>query len=124
MKRFVMSIVFVVWNVAFAAAQPPGTQAAPANVPTPTDVKPGSINHEDIPYPYPVSHLAFKSYDQEVRMAYMDVPPVGQPNGRTVVLLHGMNFAGFYWAGPIDVLRKEGFRVVVTDQIGFGQSTL
>src|SRR5258706_6633749 len=53
----------------------------------------------------------------------MDVPPAGQPNGRTVVLLHGMNFAGFYWAGPIDVLRKEGFRVVVTDQIGFGRSS-
>ena len=56
-------------------------------------------------------------------MAYMDVAPAGQPNGRTVVLLHGMNFAGFYWGGPIDVLRKEGFRVVVPDQIGFGRSS-
>jgi pimeloyl-ACP methyl ester carboxylesterase len=108
---------------ASAAAQPPGTPAAPASVPTPTDVKPGSINNEDVPYPYPVSYLAFKSYEQDVRMAYMDVPPPGQPNGRTVVLLHGMNFAGFYWAGPIEVLRREGFRVVVTDQIGFGRSS-
>src|SRR3989442_701773 len=56
-------------------------------------------------------------------MAYMDVPPAGQANGRTVVLLHGMNFAGFYWAGPIEALRKEGFRVVITDQIGFGRSS-
>ena len=24
----------------------------------------------------------------------MDVPPLGQPNGHTVVLLHGNNFAG------------------------------
>ena len=56
-------------------------------------------------------------------MAYMDVPPQGQPNGRTVVLFHGMNFAGFYWGGPIDALRKEGFRVVVPDQIGFGRSS-
>ena len=56
-------------------------------------------------------------------MAYMDVPPAGQANGRTVVLLHGMNFAGFYWAGPIEVLRNDGFRVVVTDQIGFGRSS-
>jgi len=39
-----------------AAAQPPGTPAAPANVPTPADAKPGSINHEDVPYPYPVSY--------------------------------------------------------------------
>ena len=56
-------------------------------------------------------------------MAYMDVPAQGQPNGRTVVLFHGMNFAGFYWGGPIDALRKEGFRVVVPDQIGFGRSS-
>ena len=81
-----------------AFAQPPGTPAAPAQVATPTDVKPGSINNEDVPYPYPVSYLSFVSYGQDVRMAYMDVPPAGRPNGRTVVLLHGMNFAGFYWA--------------------------
>ena len=56
-------------------------------------------------------------------MAYMDVPPVGPPNGRTVVLFHGINFAGFYFGGPIDALRKEGFRVVVPDQIGFGRSS-
>jgi len=46
-------------------------------------------------------------------MAYMDVALAGQPNGRTVVLLHGMNFGGFYFSGPIEVLRKNGFRVVV-----------
>src|ERR1700678_125748 len=34
-----------------------------------------------------------------------------------------MNFGGFYFAGPIDVLRKQGFRVVVPDQIGFGRSS-
>jgi pimeloyl-ACP methyl ester carboxylesterase len=105
-------------GVASAAAQ---GQAPP--VPTPTDVKPGSINNEDVPYPYPVSYLPFVSYGQDVRMAFMDVPPAGSPNGRTVVLLHGMNFAGFYWAGPIETLRNAGFRVVVTDQIGFGRSS-
>jgi pimeloyl-ACP methyl ester carboxylesterase len=89
----------------------------------PADVKPGSIDLADVPYPHPVSFLAFTTYGQDVRMAYMDVPPGGQPNGRTVVLLHGMNFSGFYWANTIDVLRKEGFRVVVTDQIGFGRSS-
>jgi pimeloyl-ACP methyl ester carboxylesterase len=40
-----------------------------------------------------------------------------------VVLFHGMNFGGFYFAGPIEVLRKEGFRVVVPDQIGWGRSS-
>ena len=89
----------------------------------PVDVTPGSITYEDIPYPYPVSYLPLTVYGQDVRMAYMDVPPDGAPNGRTVVLLHGMNFGGFYFSGPIEVLRKEGFRVVVPDQIGFGRSS-
>jgi pimeloyl-ACP methyl ester carboxylesterase len=56
-------------------------------------------------------------------MAYMDVAPTGQGNGRTVVIFHGNNFAGFYFGGLIDVLRKEGFRVVVPDQIGYGRSS-
>src|SRR6476646_1926315 len=89
----------------------------------PADVKPGSIGYEDVAYPYPISYLPLVLYGQDVRMAYMDVPPLGQPNGRTVVLFHGMNFGGFYFAGPIEVLRKEGFRVVAPDQIGFGRSS-
>jgi pimeloyl-ACP methyl ester carboxylesterase len=89
----------------------------------PTDVKPGSITYDDVEYPYPVQYMPLTVYGQDVRMAYMDVPPAGQPNGRTVVMLHGMNFGGFYFAGPIDVLRKAGFRVVVPDQIGFGRSS-
>src|SRR6185295_2095374 len=95
----------------------------PQAPPTPTDVRPGSINMEDVPYPYPVSYLPMTLYGQDVRMAYMDVPPEGQANGRTVVLFHGMNFFGEYWAATIDVLRKQGFRVVVPDQIGFGRSS-
>lgn len=97
-------------------------QDAPA-VPTPSDVKPGSITSEDVPYPHAVSYLPLMLYGQEVRIAFMDVAPVGQPNGHTVVLLHGNNFAGFYFGGPIDALRKEGFRVVVPDQIGYGRSS-
>lgn len=97
-----------------------GQSAAP---PTPTDVQPGSITCEDVPYPWPVSYLPVTLYGQDLRIAYMDAPPATQPNGRTVVLLHGMNFAGFYWGGPIDVLRKAGFRVIVPDQIGFGRSS-
>jgi pimeloyl-ACP methyl ester carboxylesterase len=105
-------ILFVAWRVAPLAAQK-----------APTDVQLGSITYDDVPYPYPVAYLPLTVYGQDVRMAYMDVPPAGQPNGRTVVLLHGMNFGGFYFAGPIDVLRKEGYRVVVPDQIGFGRSS-
>jgi pimeloyl-ACP methyl ester carboxylesterase len=87
------------------------------------DVKPGSITCEECPYPYPSSYLPLSVYGQDVRIAYMDVAPSGTPNGHTVVLLHGNNFAGFYFGGPIDALRREGFRVIVPDQIGYGRSS-
>ncbi len=93
------------------------------DVPTPTDVKPGSITCEECPYPYPSSYLPLKLYVQDVRIAYMDVAPQGQANGHSVVLLHGNNFAGFYFGAVIDALRKEGFRVIVPDQIGYGRSS-
>jgi pimeloyl-ACP methyl ester carboxylesterase len=34
-----------------------------------------------------------------------------------------MNFGGFYFSGPIELLRNAGFRVVVPDQVGFGRSS-
>ena len=89
----------------------------------PTDIKPGSITYEDIEYAYPVEYLPLTMYGRDVRMAYLDVPPAGQPSGLTVMLFHGMNFGGFYFCGPIEILRKEGFRVVVPEPIGFGRSS-
>ncbi|HAK57170.1 MAG: alpha/beta hydrolase [Vicinamibacterales bacterium] len=89
----------------------------------PADYGPRSINLEDLPYPHPVSYLEFALYGQDVRMAYMDVAPVGAANGQTVVLLHGGNFFAEYWKGTIEVLRNEGFRVIATDRIGWGRSS-
>jgi pimeloyl-ACP methyl ester carboxylesterase len=40
-----------------------------------------------------------------------------------VLLLHGKNFFGAYWRDMIAVLAREGYRVVVPDQIGFGKSS-
>jgi pimeloyl-ACP methyl ester carboxylesterase len=97
--------------------------AAGSTAAAPADVKPGSINCEECPYPYPSSYLPLTLYGQDVRIAYMDVAPLGTPNGHTVVLLHGNNFAGFYFGGPIEALRKEGFRVLVPDQVGYGRSS-
>lgn len=74
-------------------------------------------------YPHPVQQFAFDSQRQSLEMAYMDVRPEGEARG-TVVLLHGKNFNGAYWYQTISLLRAEGFRVVVPDQIGFGRSTL
>lgn len=111
-----------VW-LAIVLAAPLGAQTRGDLPKAPTDIQPGSITYEDVAYPYPVHYMPLTMYGQDVRMAYMDVPAEGTPNGRTVMLFHGMNFGGFYFGGPIEVLRKEGFRVVVPDQIGFGRSS-
>ncbi|WP_293916204.1 MULTISPECIES: alpha/beta fold hydrolase [unclassified Sphingobacterium] len=73
-------------------------------------------------YPYEVQYLNFKSQGQEIRMAYMDVQP-SQSNGKAVMLLHGKNFNGAYWKTTVESLVKEGYRVIVPDQIGFGKSS-
>jgi len=78
---------------------------------------------EEYSYPFPVSYLSFELEGEPVRMAYMDVRPPANANGRTIVLLHGKNFYGSYWDATIRALTQAGFRVVVPDQIGFGKSS-
>lgn len=73
-------------------------------------------------YPHPVSTFSVETQGQTLEMAYMDVLP-SNPNGRTVLLLHGKNFSGAYWATTIEALTRDGFRVVAPDQIGFGKSS-
>lgn len=76
----------------------------------------------DYLYPYPVSFLEVDIQKQQLKMAYMDVKPSNY-NGKNVVLLHGKNFNGAYWKSTIDALAKQGYRVIVPDQIGFGKSS-
>lgn len=85
--------------------------------------EPLGIAMENYPYPYPVEYFEIEIQGQDLRMAYMDVKPSRNSNGRTVVLFHGKNFFGAYWENTINFLRENGFRVVVPDQIGFGKST-
>jgi pimeloyl-ACP methyl ester carboxylesterase len=87
------------------------------------ELKPLSISLEGYPYPYPVAFFDLRQEGQDLRMAYMDVKPEGQGNGKTVVLLHGKNFPASYWRDTISFLTKHGFRVVAPDQIGFGKSS-
>lgn len=82
-----------------------------------------SITLENVPYPYPVHLLPLKIEGQDVKMAYMDVKPSGNANGRSVLLLHGKNFGGYYFTAVINALKAKGFRVIVPDQIGFGRSS-
>ncbi|MBS0352103.1 MAG: alpha/beta hydrolase [Proteobacteria bacterium] len=80
------------------------------------------FSDNSLSYPYTVEFFSFKSQKQNLQMAYMDVQPK-KPNGATVLLLHGKNFNGRYWEGTIAKLTAAGYRVVVPDQVGFGQST-
>ncbi|MCG1036224.1 alpha/beta fold hydrolase [Polaribacter sargassicola] len=80
------------------------------------------INLSNYQYPFPVHVLDLKVQNQDLKMAYMDIKPANY-NGENIVLIHGKNFNGAYWKTTIDALTKEGFRVIVPDQIGFGKST-
>ncbi|MXV14571.1 alpha/beta fold hydrolase [Pedobacter sp. HMF7056] len=75
-----------------------------------------------VKYPYPVKFHHFTSQGAELKMAYLDVP-ASQPNGKTILLLHGKNFNAAYWEQTIGELTRHGFRVVAPDQVGFGKST-
>src|SRR3954468_2117206 len=81
-----------------------------------------SITYENVPYAYPVQYLSLTAEGQDIRMAYMDIKPVN-PNGKSVMLFHGKNFAGYYWTNVIRELSDKGYRVIVPDQIGFGKSS-
>lgn len=109
-----------------AVAQDPGAPPASASMDrSPADstaVPVLGINLEGVAYPYPVHRFAFESQNRSLEMAYMDVRPE-DPNGQTVMLLHGKNFNGDYWGRTAGDLAAAGFRVVIPDQIGFGKST-
>lgn len=80
------------------------------------------IRLENYEYPFPVSNYVFETQKQTLEMAYMDVKPE-DPNGETVILLHGKNFSGAYWEETANALSGKGYRVVIPDQIGFGKSS-
>ena len=80
------------------------------------------IQLEGYQYPFPVQYISLSIQGQHLKMAYMDVKPE-HPNGHTVMLLHGKNFCGAYWAQTAKRLSDQGFRVIVPDQIGFGKSS-
>jgi pimeloyl-ACP methyl ester carboxylesterase len=108
LKRLSLSILAILCLVIAAHAQKTDTL---------------SITLENVKYGYPVKYFPIAVEGQDVRMAYMDVPPTQMANGRTVMLFHGKNFGGYYWTEVIKALTSRGFRVIVPDQIGFGKSS-
>ena len=109
MRSFLASPLILAVSLAASAA----SAAAPAYGP----------ELQGFAYPYPLNHFAFTSQGESLQMAYMDVAPAADPNGRTVVLMHGKNFCGATWEHQIATLSRTGYRVVVPDQIGFCAST-
>lgn len=108
MKKFFLLLALSVCIFSVSNAQKPDTL---------------SITLENVKYPYPVKYLPITVENQDVRMAYMDVAPTKNANGKTAILFHGKNFGGYYWTNVIKALTDIGYRVVVPDQIGFGKSS-
>lgn len=119
-------MLLLAWSLTVAPRAVHGETSAAADAggegDAPTYSVPLGIALESYPYPFPVYFLELEVEGQPLRMAYMDVAPSQDANGRTVVLLHGKNFYGSYWENTIRALAGAGYRVVVPDQIGFGKS--
>lgn len=113
-----LAIALVAWLIPVAHSQAAEPPAQP-----PEDWGPTAIDYSNVPYPHPVRFLELSLFGKQLRMAYMDVAPEGRPLGQTVVLFHGMNFFAAAFRPTIDALRKEGFRVIAVDRLGYGRSS-
>ncbi|HEY0047412.1 MAG TPA: alpha/beta hydrolase [Flavobacterium sp.] len=80
------------------------------------------LRMENITYPFPVKEIQLEIQGEKLAMSYMDVLPQ-KPNGKVVMLLHGKNFSAVYWEQTANDLLKNGYRVIMPDQIGFGKSS-
>lgn len=84
--------------------------------------KPQDSELRNFTYPYSVKFHVVKVGASKYKMAYMDLQPEDESRA-TVVLLHGKNFAGYYWERTAQDLLKARYRVIIPDQIGFGKSS-
>ncbi len=113
--------ILLIVSAIFAAGAVSAQSGPPAS--PPADWGPVSINLEEFEYPYPVSYMDFRVYNQDVRLAYMDVSPAGPANGRTVIFHHGGLYYGWYWEKQIAALSEAGYRVIAKDRLGWGKSS-
>ena len=80
------------------------------------------IHLSSVQYPAEVHFLDLQIQEQDLKMAYMDIHPE-KANQKNIVLFHGKNFNGAYWETTSRELVRNGFRVIVPDQVGFGKSS-
>src|ERR1044072_1402626 len=74
-----------------------------------------------VEYPYPIQKFSIKLENKPVQIAYMDAHNDSTAS-KTILLLHGKNFNGYYWKDVMASLVKAGYRVIVPDQPGWGRS--
>lgn len=72
-------------------------------------------------YPFKVKTFKLKSQNQKLSFRYMDIGD--KKTKKTIVLLHGKNFSGYYWEKVAKDLQSRKYRVIIPDQIGFGKSS-
>ena len=109
MEKIFVCLTFLIIFIAPAWSQSDSTTAM-------------GIHLENYQYPFKVHFIHLNVQHQKLQMAYMDVVPQ-EPNGKVVLLLHGKNFIGAYWRSTANALIKQGYRVIIPDQIGFGKSS-
>jgi hypothetical protein len=84
--RVLCLIVVMLLAAGAARAENETSEPAPATEPL-------GIALEGFPYPYPVNLFPLSQEGERLRVAYMDVAPNGDANGRIVLLLHGTESA-------------------------------
>ena len=84
---------------------------------------PLGANLERFDYGAPVQVFDGTAQGGPVRMAYLDLAPVGAQKGKTIVLLHGKNFCAATWLEAARALAEAGYRVIAPDQVGFCKSS-
>ena len=77
---------------------------------------------EQFQNPYAVQFRPITSHLQPLKMAYMDIAPDTESDGKTIVLFYGQEFGGYYFHNVIEALTGPGYRVVAPEQIGWGTS--
>ena len=87
-RRAALRVVSALAVLSVILAADAAAQAEPPSEPPP-GLAATAIDYSNVEYPWPVSYLDVTVYGAPYRMAYMDVAPVGEANGRTVVLFHG-----------------------------------
>ena len=122
LRRYLTAASALALSVVTFNAQAQQWPAQPPDEP-PAHWGPVSANFEEIPYPYPVHFLELNRFGEAMRMAYMDIPARGQPNGQTVFWQHGMNFYAEAYTPTLNVLSDAGFRVIAVARIGYGKSS-